>query len=115
MPFVGRDSNGNINGLFANAQDFTNEFLPDNDPSVIAFLNPPVTIVTMRQARLALIAAGLYDKVNTAINASDESTQVWWEYSTNVERNNSILNAMATQLSLTSAQVDGLFQAAANL
>lgn len=42
MPFVSRNSNGNINGVFANRQDFAAELLPDNDPAIIAFLNPTV-------------------------------------------------------------------------
>lgn len=70
--------------------------------------------VTMRQARLALIQAGLYAQVQTAA-AADPTTQVWWDYSDTVERANPILNAVASQLGLTSAQVDALFKTAATL
>jgi hypothetical protein len=41
MPYVSRDTGGNINGLFAAPQDFAKEFLPDDDPEVVAYLEPP--------------------------------------------------------------------------
>ena len=45
MPYVSRDSNGAINGMFANKQTgFAEEYLPDDDPQVVAFLNPPPPI-----------------------------------------------------------------------
>lgn len=71
--------------------------------------------VTMRQARLALVQAGLYTQVQNAVTAADAATQVWWDYSGSVERANPILNAVAGQLGLTSAQVDTLFKTAGSL
>lgn len=45
MPYVSRNDAGNINGLFANLQPgYAEEFLPDDDPEVVAFLNPPLPI-----------------------------------------------------------------------
>lgn len=45
MPYVSRDESGNINGMFANKQPgFAEEYLPDDDPEVVAFLNPPAPI-----------------------------------------------------------------------
>jgi hypothetical protein len=42
MPYVSRDDSGNINGLYANPQPgYAEEFLPDDDPEVVAFINPP--------------------------------------------------------------------------
>ena len=39
MPYVQRDNDGNINGMFANPQpDFAEEYLPDDDPEVVTFL-----------------------------------------------------------------------------
>lgn len=71
--------------------------------------------VTMRQARLALVHVGLYAQVQNTVAAADPATQVWWDYSDTVERANPILNAVAAQLGLTSAQVDALFKTAATL
>src|ERR1700719_2195865 len=42
-------------------------------------------IVSPRQARLALAQNGLLDHVNATINASDQSTQVWWEYASIID------------------------------
>jgi hypothetical protein len=42
MPYVSRDGSDSINGLYANLQPgFAEEYLPDDDPEVMAFLNPP--------------------------------------------------------------------------
>jgi len=42
MPYVSRDQSGNINGLYANLQSgYAEEWLEDDDPEVIAHLNPP--------------------------------------------------------------------------
>jgi hypothetical protein len=38
MPYVSRDGSDSINGLYANLQPgFAEEYLPDNDPEVMAF------------------------------------------------------------------------------
>ena len=38
MPYVSRDENGNINGMFANKQpEFGEEWLEEDDPEVLAF------------------------------------------------------------------------------
>lgn len=42
MPYVQRDENEAVCGLFVNPQSgYAEEWLDDNDPEVIAFLNPP--------------------------------------------------------------------------
>ncbi|MBY4589488.1 hypothetical protein [Rhizobium redzepovicii] len=42
MPYVSRSASGAINGLFEQMQEgFAEEFLPDDNPEVVAFLNPP--------------------------------------------------------------------------
>lgn len=75
--------------------------------------------VTMRQARLALHAAGLLAGVTAAINGMEEpaktAAQIEWEYSGIVERNAGLVPAMATALGMTERQIDDLFVAAAVL
>lgn len=63
MPYVQRE-NETITGLFANLQEgYAEEFLPDDDQGVVAFLKPsPVTSVSARQFKLQLLAAGLLDQ-----------------------------------------------------
>lgn len=82
---------------------------------------PPVPDrVTMRQARLALLGAGLLDAVEPALASIPDPVQrqgaeITWEYSTEVQRNNALIGALASGLGLSSADVDNLFRVAATL
>jgi hypothetical protein len=74
--------------------------------------------VTMRQAREALIDAGLIDAVDAAIAAMPEGITKRkalnaWEYSSVVQRHNGLVSQLAPGLGLTEAQIDALFLAAA--
>ncbi len=83
---------------------------------------PPVPIpqsVTMRQARLALHAAGLLSNVDAAIATMQEPAKtaalIEWEYASAVERNAGLVPAMASALGMTDAQIDDPFITAATL
>ena len=79
---------------------------------------PPTPIpqsVTMRQARLALLGAGLLDTVETAIAGAGPAAKIEWDYATEVQRSAGLVPAMATALGLTDAQIDALFVTAATL
>lgn len=82
---------------------------------------PPVVpaSVTMRQARLALLGAGLLDDVDAAINSlpipQKEAARIEWEYSQEVQRHNGFVSVLAPMLGLTDAQTDALFIGAATL
>lgn len=86
-----------------------------------AIRNAPVVPdrVTMRQARLALLGAGLLANVDTAINALPEPTKsaarIEWEYSGEVHRDRPFVQTLGGALGLSSAQLDALFVAAAAL
>lgn len=75
--------------------------------------------VTMRQARLALLQAGLLTTVNNAVasmtGAQGEAARIEWEYSGEVQRDKALVQALAPVLGLTDAQLDALFVAAAAL
>lgn len=71
--------------------------------------------VEMRQARLALLGAGLLDKVDAAIAGMDRATQIAWEFADPVHRDSATLAGIAAGLGLTSKQVDDLFRSAAAL
>ncbi len=75
--------------------------------------------VTMRQARLALLAAGKLAAVSAAIgklpSAEREAAQIEWEYSTEVHRQRPFVLALAPALGLDDAALDALFVAAAAL
>jgi hypothetical protein len=76
---------------------------------------PTVTSVTPRQARLALLAAGLLDKVESAVAAAGGATKITWDYATAVNRDDPMIASIGSALSLTSAQIDALFTQAAIL
>ena len=77
--------------------------------------NPVPQQVTMRQARLALLSAGLLDDVEMVIAAAGREAQLEWEYAAVVERSNPAVAVVQQQQSLTDAQIDDLFREAAKL
>jgi hypothetical protein len=88
-------------------------------PPTIGTVSKP-TSVTMRQARLALLQAGYYSSVQTAINAIEDpvqkqASQIEWEYAATVDRNSSFTQGMATALGLSEQDMDNLFMLAASL
>jgi hypothetical protein len=100
--------------------DFTDEEQADYE---YRFANPPSpsppTSVEMRQARLALLQAGHYATVNSAIaglqGTEGDAARIEWEFAQTVRRNHSLIGAMQAVLDLTDAQVDALFVTAAGL
>lgn len=83
---------------------------------------PPVPVpqmVTMRQARLALLEAGLLQAVNTAIETMQgvegEAARIEWDYSSEVHRDKALVRYLAPILGLTDQQLDDLFILAATL
>lgn len=72
------------------------------------------SIVTRRQARRALLQAGLLGQVDIAIDAiPDEETRsamrIDWEDATEFKRDDETLIALAAALDLTAEQLDALF------
>lgn len=92
-----------------------------NDPRIVDYPTPPVPqTVPMRQARLALLAAGLLDDVDAAIAAiPDEmqrrAAQIEWEFASDVVRDSSLVALLGQALGLDDAGLDGLFIEAGNL
>ena len=116
--YVSTDSYGNITGVFANPQEsVATKQLADDDHTVVSFLTPSSgpQSVSPRQARLALNAAGLLDKANTAVNAAGGATLISWEYASVFLRSDPLIAQIGTSLGLTSAQIDALFVQAATL
>ena len=72
-------------------------------------------VVTIRQAKLALLQAGLLDDVEAAMTQADRATQIEWEYATEFRRDWPALIAMQPLLGLTDTQIDDLFKLAATL
>lgn len=106
----------------ASAADCTDdETFSVNQPPIVE-LQPPVaevTTVTMRQARLALLRAGLLDNVQAAINALPEpmrrEAQIQWEFAADVIKTDPLIVALAPQLGLDADDLTDLFEIAATL
>lgn len=95
--------------------------VPEGEP-ILPYVAPPVPVpeaVTMRQARLALLGAGLLSQVDAAIaslpSPQKEAAAIEWEYAQEVQRHNGLVPAMAQALGMTEAQLDDLFMQAATL
>lgn len=75
--------------------------------------------VTMRQARLALHAAGLLTQVDAAINALEDpprtEARIEWDFSSTVERNKPFVSMIGQALGLSDEEMDNLFIQAATL
>ena len=90
------------------------EFTDEELLQQIEYAKPKV--VTMRQARLALLQGGLLATIETAITTgTDEAMKIEWEYATEVRRDWGSLITLVTQLGITDLQLDDLFQLASTL
>ena len=80
---------------------------------------PVPSSVTMRQARLALLGAGLLASVDAAIDSlpspQKEAASIEWEYASEVQRSSGLVPMMGAALGLDDAALDALFIEAAAL
>ncbi|MDT3722899.1 hypothetical protein [Pseudomonas oryzihabitans] len=79
---------------------------------------PAVPIaVSMMQARLAMLDAGVLDKVQTAIDAmvgaDGQAARIQWQFAMEVRRDWPLVATLQKSLGLTDKQVDELFLTAA--
>lgn len=97
---------------------------PDHDGNPILVEPTPdhsgqITSVTMRQARLALLAAGKLDAIGPAIDALPEpqrsGARIEWEFAGRVEKSSPLIHALAPVIGVDDAGLDKLFSAAATL
>jgi len=75
--------------------------------------------VTPRQARLALLQAGLLDAAESAIAAMDgdigRAARIDWEFASEFRRDNPLLVGVQCALGISDEQVDSLFIAASTI
>jgi hypothetical protein len=93
---------------------FDLRWVDDPPPPPPAQPSPPES-VSMRQARLALLGAGLLAQVDAAIQQGAEADKIEWEYATEVRRDSALVANMAAAFGLTEVHLDDLFFAAAAL
>jgi hypothetical protein len=95
----------------------TSALVPEG-ATVEPYAEPPTpipAIVTMRQARLALLQGDLLTKVNATIASGSEADKITWEFATEVKRDDLLVHNMATTLNLTETDLDNLFILAVTL
>ena len=77
------------------------------------------SVVSMRQARLALLGAGLLSQVNDALAAmagiEGEAARIEWEFAAEVKRSSPLVVSLSAALGLSEAQLDALFTQASTL
>jgi hypothetical protein len=75
--------------------------------------------VTMRQARLALLQAGLLDRVTATIagmpSPQKQAAEIEWEYSNSLKRSQPLVTQLGTALGLDAVALDALFFTASTL
>lgn len=91
-------------------------------PELPAYVPPPSDVpqvVSMRQARLALLGAGALASVNSAIanmaGTDGEAARIEWEYAQEVRRDSPLVQSLVPALGMTDAELDELFTRAATL
>ena len=92
---------------------------PPPPPPTQAEIAASIQVVSMRQARLALLAAGHLGTVSAAIAAmtgpSGDAARIEWEFSNTVERNKPLVASMGTVLGMSESDLNNLFLAASLL
>jgi hypothetical protein len=73
------------------------------------------SVVSIRQARLALLQLGLLSSVETAVANANEATKISWEYTTEVHREDPLVQTLSSSLNLTPQDLDSLFILASTL
>jgi hypothetical protein len=73
------------------------------------------SVVSIRQARLALLQLGLLSSVETAVVNANEATKISWEYTTEVRREDPLVQILSASLNLTPQDLDSLFILASTL
>jgi len=79
----------------------------------------PEMVVTMRQARLALLQQGLLSSVDAAIaglpEGEKEAAEIQWEYGSEVERLSPLVVGLMPALGMSEEEIDDLFVLAGTL
>lgn len=69
--------------------------------------------VTMRQARLAMLHAGILDDVESMLATMEgeegRAARIDWEFAQDVRRDWHLVSALGSQLGMTADQIDDLF------
>lgn len=84
------------------------------DEALMFFASQTRDSITMRQARLYLLSAGLLSQVDSIVS-QNEAWKIEWEYATDVVKNSPLVVALANQLDLSAEAIDKMFNEASKL
>lgn len=76
---------------------------------------PPVTRLTMRQARLQMLAMGVLSQVEAAVAQAGDAAKIEWEYAQTVERDYPLFLSIKGALGFTDEQEETFFSEGAKL
>jgi hypothetical protein len=106
------EDDSTINRFGLTRADFPN-LQPPEAPVYVAPTVPVPAVCTMRQARLALLGAGLLDDVASAIasmpSPDGDVARIEWEYATEVRRDSPLVAQMGQALEMDDVALDALF------
>lgn len=87
------------------------------EQAVVAYTPPSIVpgIVSRRQAKLALLEAGLLATADAIIAGADQETQINWADAVEFRRDHPLITAIGGALGMTSDQIDDLFRLAVTL
>lgn len=102
--------------------DFVQSRYPDRFRQIPDNIHPNIAsipaVVTMRQARLALLEIGKYSQIDAAIallpSPEKEKAEIEWQYSNEVQRHNGFVSLLGPGLGLTETDINNLFILAAS-
>lgn len=80
-----------------------------NYETLAAAYRPRVTVLTMRQARLQMLAMGVLSQVEAAVAQAGDAAQIEWEYAQTVERDYPLFLAIKGALGFTDEQEEQFF------
>lgn len=91
----------------------------DTESKAKSFFDIGPQVVSMRQARLALLQQDLLDQVEAAVAAmpapEGKAARITWEYAGEVRRGDALVQGLAQSFGWTDQQLDALFELAAQL
>jgi len=110
--------NGVITSAHAEPQpDYAEAALADDDPELVAFYAaayPPRPLEVSRlRLKLELVARGLLDAVDAAVEAAGATPRLYWAEATQFESDHPLVLQIGQAVGLSPADIRGLFEQAA--
>lgn len=114
--------------MYSHTVEIFNKAVLGEFGSIAEYVEPPIVepeisipdVITMRQARLQLLAIGLLDDVEVVIANIEDATmkrmvQIEWEYAKDVERDSTTIVMLAQAIGMDEEALNNLFIEAVKL